>query len=598
MAEAASMAGGIRRAFAHLPRRRRWQGAAVVGLTLIGAVAEAMTIGAVLPFLALLADPGAVQKHRWLAAALSLLGPRAAADPIVALAILFCVVAVCAAAIRIVIAWASQKFVFRIGFDLGLALYERLLHQRYAFHVSQNSSRLLSRINGIQTVLTGMLLPMVQAFTSLVIACFIVAGLLLVNATVAITSALSFSAIYLGVSLATRNRLRRNGQIAAEGHKLRLKAVQEGLGGIRDVLLDGAQPIHLRKFAAIDTRLRNAQAATALIGAVPRFAVEGLGMVLIVLLALVLSGGGGDIDASLPVLGALAIGAQRLLPLLQFIYTGWTSMMGNRAMFFDVLDLLDQPMPLDRTPRKAIAPMPFERAVTFRNVEFRYADGGALVLDGIDLEIARGSRVGFVGRTGSGKSTIMDLTMGLLRPTGGSIEVDGVPLDEGNLASWQAQIAHVPQHIYLSDESFAENVAFGVPEREIDHDRVVAACRKADIHDFIAAQPDGYGSHVGERGVRLSGGQRQRIGIARALYKKSSLLVLDEATSALDEETEAAVIAAVERLGRGHTILMIAHRVSTLRGCDVVFRLDGGRIVQRGGFAEVVGDPKWERIQA
>jgi ABC-type multidrug transport system fused ATPase/permease subunit len=205
------------------------------------------------------------------------------------------------------------------------------------------------------------------------------------------------------------------------------------------------------------------------------------------------------------------------------------------------------------------------------------------------LEIPKGSRVGFVGKSGSGKSTLVDLIMGLLRPSSGAIEVDGVDISEQNVIAWQSQIAHVSQHIFLIDASIVENVAFGVPSRRIDLDRVHAACRQAELTEFIESLPEGYNTVVGEEGVRLSGGQRQRIGIARALYKEASLLILDEATSALDDETEGAIVSTLERLGDRYTILMIAHRITTLRGCETIYRLDEGRIVQRGTYAQVVG---------
>jgi len=579
----------LRDLFRHLPARRRWQSVVVLGLMLVGAMAEVLTLGAILPFLAIVADPHAATRVPALGMALRVMGLRPGPDLLWTLAGIFCVVAVVAACVRIVLAWATQKFVFRIGYDLGVAVYQRILYQPYSYHVARNSSEVISAIGKVQQVVSGVMMPLMQAVTSMVIALSLFVGLLFVDAKVALASGVGFGLIYVLVSALTRKRLRRNSRLISQSQKLRVQTVQEGVGGIRDVLIDQAQPIYVAKFAAIDTHLRDAQAANALIAASPRFVIEGLGMVMIVLLALLLSGRPGGLVGALPVLGALALGAQRMLPLLQLIYNGWTQFMGNHASFGVILDILEQPIAPELMARRPGILSPFEQALTLRGVSFRYSKNLPWVLRDLNLTIPKGGRIGFVGKTGSGKSTAIDLVMGLLQPTAGTISIDGVPLTLANVGAWQTQVAHVPQHIYLSDASIRENIAFGIPAGEIDDARVLEAARKADIASFVGELPEGYVTQVGERGVRLSGGQRQRIGIARALYKRSSLLIFDEATSALDGATEASVMESVERLGRDLTVIMIAHRLSTLRNCDVIFRLDGGRLVQQGDYDSVVG---------
>lgn len=579
----------LRDLFKHLPVRRRWQSLVVLGLMLTGAIAELVTIGAVLPFLALIADPSAAERAPTLGRFIQLVGFEPGPGLLPRLAALFCLAAVGTAIARIVLTWAAQKFVFRLGYDLGVAVYRRILYQPYAFHVARNSSEVLAAIGKVQQIVTGVLLPLMLASSSAMIVLFIFMGLVIIDAGVALASGLAFGLMYFLVSFFTRKRLRRNGAVIAQALTARLQTVQEGLGGIRDVLLDRAQPIYVRNFARTDTRLRNAQAGNALIGSTPRFVIEAAGMIMIVVLAVLLSRRDGGLVAALPVLGALALGAQRMLPMLQLMYNGWTQYLGNQAAIGDVVALLEQPIPPELLDTRRASPLPFQRAITLEGIGFRYREDGPWVLNDVSLEIPRGARVGFVGKTGSGKSTAMDLVMGLLQPSAGVIRIDDAPLSLANVAAWQAQIAHVPQHIYLSDASLLENIAFGVPRPLIDETRVREAARLADIAEFIEAQPDGYDGVVGERGVRLSGGQRQRIGIARALYKRSTLLVLDEATSALDDATEASVMRSVDRLGRDLTVIMIAHRLSTLRNCDVIFRLDGGRLVQQGRWDEVVG---------
>jgi ABC-type multidrug transport system fused ATPase/permease subunit len=364
--------------------------------------------------------------------------------------------------------------------------------------------------------------------------------------------------------------------------------MQEGLGGIRDVLLEQSQDVFESKFKQVDFDYRLAQVRNNLISVAPRYLVEWAGIVMLALLTLFLAGRDGGVVTAIPILGALAVGAQRLLPLLNQTYNGWSSFSGNRQMLADVVDLLQAPI-VTSTPRdRAHAPVPFEREIALDRVSFRYQSRG-YALSNVSLAIAKGERVGLVGETGSGKSTLLDILMGLLDPTSGEVLIDGEPLSDSNRANWQAQIAHVPQSIYLSDSSIASNIAFGEPAQAINMERVREAATRAHIAEFIAGLPKCYDTFVGERGVRLSGGQRQRIGIARALYKRATVVVFDEATSALDGKVEAAIMNSIFELERQLTLVMIAHRTTTLAGCDRIVRLGNGEIVEVGSYADVLG---------
>lgn len=566
----------LRRLYRHLSTRRRVQLVLLLAFMLVGALAELMTIGAVLPFLALMVDPGRAADMPLLGSLFTKLGWHNK-DILVPATLLFIIFAVLSGAIRLALAWLSQKYVFRLGHDLCVEVYKRTLYQPYSYHTSKNSSEFISDIYKAQGVVNSMMLSLMQALIAVVISAFILAALLAVNTRVALITAFGFGALYLGISLATRKRLRVNSRIIAKAQTQWVKIVQEGLGGIRDVLINHTQKIYLRAYEQTDLLYRDAQSMNGFIGAAPRFIIEGAGMVLIALLALALAQGEGGLATALPVLGALALGASRLLPLVQVMYVGWAQISSNRHILSDVLDVLDLPLPAQADHRQdARSPLPFAHTITLEAVGFRYQAHRPAVLTDIDLTIDKGSRIGIVGKTGSGKTTLVDLLMGLLTPTTGVIRIDGTPLSLSNMGRWQARIAHVPQAIYLSDASIGENIAFGVPPTQIDHMRLVAAARQAAIADFIESLPDGYDTFVGERGVRLSGGQRQRIGIARALYRQADVLVFDEATSALDTETETAVMDAVTRLGRDLTIFIIAHRLSTLEGCDFIVQLEGG----------------------
>ncbi len=570
-------------------RRRRMQAGLVIVFMLFGAIAELITIGAVIPFLAIFADPEGFGTSSRFGPILANLGIPKSSYSLRTIGLVFVGIAIVAAVIRIVLAWISQRYVFRIGFDIGLALYERMLHQPYTFHIKMNSSRIIASVENIQKLLTRTFIPLMQSCTALVIGSMIMTGLIILSPVLASVAFGAFIVIYSVISFVTRPRLRRNATIIAAANRSRVQAVQEGLGGIRDVLIENAQTLYVRKFSRIDNKLRSAQGANALIVVAPRFLAEAAGMILLVTLAIVASES-GDIGKSLPVLGALALGAQRLLPLFQQSYTGWASLMGNSALLENVVDLLKQPISSRFVGQRSEVPVMSE-ALELHQIQFHYSLDQPPALRDISIRIPRGARIGLVGRSGSGKTTLMDLLMGLLQPTSGWISVDGTRLDETNILSWQEQVAHVPQHIFLLDSTILENVAFGTDIAKIDYERVREACRRAELDEFVLGLPLGYETLVGERGVRLSGGQRQRIGIARALYKKSSVLILDEATSALDDATEASVIEAVQRLGREYTVIMVAHRVTTLRQCDTIYRLDSGVLCESGTYDEVLGEP-------
>jgi ATP-binding cassette subfamily B protein len=326
--------------------------------------------------------------------------------------------------------------------------------------------------------------------------------------------------------------------------------------------------------------------------------MESLGMVLIALLAYGLSRQPGGIATALPVLGALALGAQRLLPALQQAYNAWATIRGSQASLGATIDLLNQPVSTELLLPPP-TPMRFANSIRFENVRFRYSPTGPWVLDGLNLAIRKGERVAFVGSTGSGKSTTLDLLMGLIDPVGGRFLVDENSLSINQVRAWQRTIAHVPQSIFLADATIAQNIALGVVPADVNMERVRRAAKQAHIAEFIEGQQQGYDAIIGERGVRLSGGQRQRIGIARALYKEADVLVFDEATSALDNTTEQSVMEAIQGLGPHLTVVLIAHRLTTVRACDMIFELDGGRVVAQGSYDELlVSSPGFRQMAA
>jgi ABC-type multidrug transport system fused ATPase/permease subunit len=553
-------------------------------------IAEVISIGAILPFLSAVTSPNLIIQNPQLQPLIIYFDLNTPSQVLAPLTILFVAAVIVSAGMRLILLWFQTKLGHAIGADLSFDVYERMLYQPYAVHINSNSGDIISTIaNKVNVIVNQVVLPLLIIASSAVIIASIGGVLVMIDPIVAAAVALVFGFIYFVIVLLTKNTLIRNSRQISDLSNKVIRAMQEGLGGIRDILIDGTQKSYCKMFSDADLPLRQASANTQIIAGSPRFVIEAIGMISIAIVAYVVAGTGAGIVQAIPTLGALAVGAQRLLPVLQQAYSAWSSLRGGQATLSDTLELLDQPVS-SNTDVQRITPLPFQKSIVLKHVSFKYAPEGPLVLSDINLEIPKGSRVGFVGNTGSGKSTIMDLIMTLLTPTSGYLIIDDLPITEQNSREWRAHISHVPQYIYLTDNTIAENIAFGIDRDEIDMTRVERAAREAQISQLVESLPEKYQTIVGERGVRLSGGQRQRLGIARALYKKADVLIFDEATSALDSDTESSVMDAIDRINLDVTVLIVAHRVTTLRNCDLIIELEGGKIKAEGSYAQVIVD--------
>ena len=572
----------------HLSPRRRGQFGLLLVLMLFASFAEILSIGAVLPFLAVLTAPERIFEHAAAQPIIQALGLKTPAQLLLPLTIVFGAAALIAGAMRLLLLWASTRLSFATGADLSVSIYRRTLYQPYAAHCARNSSEVINGISGkANGVIYSIIVPALTLISSSVMLIAILIALLAVEPVIALAAFGGFGLIYAFIIRLTRKQLLADSQRIARESSHVIKSLQEGLGGIRDVLIDGSQATYCHIYRNADLPLRRAQGNNLFISSSPRYGMEALGMMLIAALAYSLAQQTDGIAKAIPILGALALGAQRLLPVLQQAYGSWTQINGGQASLQDTLELLDQPLP-DYADQPAAQPLPFKHNISLKQLAFRYSPQTPYVLKQLNLTIAKGSRVGFIGTTGSGKSTLLDIVMGLLQPTDGTLEIDGQPVTPTNNRAWQAHIAHVPQAIFLADSTIKKNIAFGVPIDQIDPQRVRQAAQQAQIADSIESWPKQYQTFVGERGIRLSGGQRQRIGIARALYKRADVIIFDEATSALDNETEQAVIEAIEGLSKDLTLLIIAHRLTTLKNCTQIVELGEGGIKRVGSYQDIV----------
>jgi len=550
-------------------------------------LSEVVSIGALIPFLNVMVEPSHSPKSQFFDAFILFLDLPENINITLLFSALFAILSVVAGILRLVLLWANTRVSFGIGSELSRQIFDKTIYQPYSVHVSRNSSEIISGVtHKANELIYGLVLPTLTLLSSLFFILLILGTLMLINVFAALSTFAVMGLTYAAIIGVSRHRLISNSRNVSTASETLIKLLQETLGGIREILIDGTQSTFSKAYRDIDSILRISQRNTIFIGASPRYLIETLGICVIVSVSYFLSSGGNGSGGAIPIIGAVVLGAQRLLPVVQQAYASWVSIIGSRASVADALVLLEQPIEnlyISGGPDH----LDYNYSIELSGIGLIFEQRSRPVLEDINLIIKKGSRIGFIGSTGSGKSSLMDVIMGLLKPTSGNIYVDGVALGREKIRSWQKHIAHVPQHIFLADVSIAENIAFGIAKDEINMERVKFVAIQAQIDAVIESLPDKFGTLVGEHGIRLSGGQRQRIGIARALYKKADFIVFDEATSALDEPTESSIMNSIYNLSSDVTLLIVAHRTSTLQNCDFVVKMDNGKITSVNSFAGI-----------
>jgi ABC-type bacteriocin/lantibiotic exporter with double-glycine peptidase domain len=564
----------------HLSKRQKIQFKLLLCLTIVTALVELIGIGSIIPLLSLLFEnesrgQGIIEKK--LVEALSFLGFRYQTSVIV---IGFIVITLICSLQRILLIWVQTKFAYNLGGDLGAKIFHNVLETPYVEYTRVNSSAPITAIiNKTNAVIQNVLLPILNIMSSVIIITTLVSALTFLSPRLSIFTLVFFGLIYFLVTLVVKGKLKMDGQKMNSEQTKVLKILNESLGGYRDVILSGTKEVYVREYQKFDGPLRNSQARIQIIGTMPRYLIESIGMVGIVVAAYIYSKSNSEILIYVPLIGALAFGLQRLLPLLQQCYQAWSSMLGCKASLSELVDLLEKKNIKKSQPIKGvIQSVDFSNVIELKNLSFGYSNNGKPILEDINLSIKKGESIAVVGSTGSGKSTLSDILLGLLFPTNGQMLVDDLEITEKNAYLWHQKISHVPQSIFLSDQSILENIAIGIDLSKIDLDLVKKVARIAQIDKEIESMPEKYLTTVGERGMLLSGGQRQRIGIARALYRKSEILILDEATSALDKTTENLVLSKIKSLDPNMTIIMVTHHQSTFSHCSRVVQVKDRRV--------------------
>jgi len=578
----------IKNLWLHINSSRRKQAIVLVILMIISSFAEVVSIGALLPFLEVLSNPEKVFSYdivKDFAIILNINKPDQLLFPIT---IMFIFASVFAGAMRIFLIWYQTKLGYAIGADLSFKIFRNSLYQPYLTHVNRNSAELITAISSkTNYVVGGIVMPALILTSSIFMFFAIISLLVFLNPLLMIISITIFASIYTIIAILAKKQIAKNGARINQEHTNVIKILQEGLGGIREVIINNMQGMYCSLYRSADIPMRQAMATNQILAQIPRYAIEAIGVTLIAVVAYSLSLKSNDFNSFVPILGVMALGAQRLLPIMQQAYGAWASAKGAQAILKDSLVLLNQKIINDDDDIQKIN---FRKKIQLKDVNFYYGDNNECVLKNINLSIFKGERIGIIGETGGGKSTLIDIIMGLLPLDSGSLVVDDVTVTNTNVRGWQSHIAHVPQAIFLADTSIAKNIAFGVNSENVDYKKVKYVAQQSQISDTVNSFKDGYETLVGERGVRLSGGERQRIGIARALYKASDVIVFDEATSSLDGATEKEITNAIDSLGSEITTIIVAHRVSTLKRCDKIFEISNKGVRDIGSYSEMIKD--------
>lgn len=587
----------LRELYSLLTPRQRRRLVRLQGLIILMAFAEIAGVVSIGPFMALVGDMSRLQGEGWLAQAYRWSGADSPQHFLTLMGLGVLLVLLVAALFSMYTTWRLSLYGAQVGAELSSRLYRYYLHQPWLFHASGSSSRLINRVaQETQRVTSKILQPCMQLNAKLTLVTFMSLTILIYNPVVALGGIAIFLAAYLLLYKTVRRFLIANGRRVSRSQAKRFKLMTEGFGGIKDLLLLRRQATFTTQFERASQKVARGMGVTQGLSDAPRYAIELVAFGSVILLVLyLLNAHQGNLGTILPALSIYALAGFKMLPAYQKIYASVSNIRSHLAAFEAVRDdlIASRDYATEMTASAKPDPLLPQECIRLDQVSFHYPGKREAALNDLSLSIPVGARVGLVGESGSGKSTVVDLLLGLIHPQSGRVMVDDLTLTEENLTRWQAGVGFVPQHIFLADASILENVAFGVPRGEIDIAQVKQAVSMAQLDVMIASLPDGLETHVGERGVQLSGGQRQRIGIARAFYRQARVLVLDEATSALDGITEQRVMCDIEASAGDSTMVMVAHRLSTVRDCDVIYMIDKGRVVDSGTYTELA-----ERNQA
>jgi len=575
----------LKRIYVYISSKRKVQFALLIFFAIVTSLLEVISLGAVMPLIGVLTQPEELfysENLQWLILFFNIETPQKLIFPIT---LVFGIAALISGIFRTLLLRFGISLSNFTGADLSEDIYRKTLHQPYHVHLRRSSSEIISGLTQKVRSVTSVIESFVNVITSLFLLVAILLTLIYIDPYVALISFSAFGLSYGLIAISTKKILNSNSNIVANLQTKVIQNLQEGLGSIREVLLGSTQDVYTNSYSKKMSSLLKATGDNQFITLFPRFSMETIAMVLIAALSYLISLREEGLLNALPALGAMALAAQRLLPLMQLFYANWSNLVGNEIAIQDVLTLLDQNLEINTIDSKES--VSFSKSIKFKNLSFKYPGSDDFIFKNAELDINKGSTIGFVGETGSGKSTGLDILMSLLTPSDGDLLVDDIKIGSHNSQNWKKLISHVPQSIFLIDSSIKDNIIFGI-ENQINEDKLENSLVMSQTKNFVESLPNKVQTLVGESGSRLSGGQRQRIGIARSLYKSSEVLVLDEATSALDSKTEEKVMDSLSVLRSDLTVLIIAHRITTLSKCDKIFLIENKVFKDMGPYEDFI----------
>ena len=566
----------------------------LVFLMFLGALIEIVSIGSILPFLSALLNPNFFEQSFFGFEIKELLGNKNKNEMISLALVIFVTIIVISSIFKTFLLWITTKFNANIGTDIANKVFIKLIAYPYEEYIQQSSDKLISDIaNKVTAVIFSVIFPTLL-FLSTVIQIFgIIVLLLFVNSLLVSYLILFFLIFYLLTFLFVKKKLFKNSKIIADEESYLIKYIQEGLGGKREITINNLHSFFIEKFKGSNRLLRVAQSRNNFLGILPRYVIEALAIIVVAFIFYYLlfnfmsEKPQGEV---LALIGLLALSGQKLLPLTQQTYTSLSRVMGSRDSLKSIVNILNLKFEKKSYIKDFNQNLNFNKIISLKNITYEY-EKNKKIINNLNIEIGKGSKVGIIGKTGSGKSTLIDIIMGLLNPTEGKIYIDDQIINNDNLQDWQKHVAHVPQNIFLNDDTITNNVAYGINPNFIDMNLVKKSIKDADLLDYVSNLENGLDTIIGERGIKLSGGQKQR-SIARALYKQASLIVFDEATSALDVQTESNIMSVIKNFSVKVTIIIVAHRLETLKFCDILYEVSNGKIINAGNFDELISKSK------
>lgn len=565
----------INKLWFYFPRRKKIYFIIVIFLMLFSSVAEVISIGSVIPFIKVLTEPELVMSYSFLQPILGFLNIQSSSELLLPVALFFSLMVLLAGMLRIIFLYSINKFSFSVGLDLGGLAFKKTLHKNFLDHIDTPSSKVISIITQkIHLTIFNIIIPILNIINSLILGIAIFITLFIFNPSLSIFSLLFFGVTYFIFDFFTKKRKLQDSLITSKSMNNVIKILQESLNNIRNIIIDNSYNDYLDLFKKTDRDLKQAQLNISFFSQFPKFVIESIGIIFIIIAVVILYSKNSNISDVLIPISVLALSAQKLLPLLQKIYHSWYVIKSNLVAFSELIDLLDS----SDNDKKPIKQLTFNKRILLNNISFKYKKNNSYVLQETSLEINKGDIIGVIGETGSGKSTLIDIVLGLAPPTNGSIIVDDHAIDFNKHQFSLKNACYVPQNIFLSDASIKSNIHFG-NNSQLSMNKVIKSCKKANLHDHIMTLENQYESEIGELGSKLSGGQKQKLAFARLFYKNFNFIILDESTSALDSKTEELLIKEINELSKNKTIIMIAHRMSSLKNCNKIIEVKNKKII-------------------